>query len=399
MLSRVVGGVTSIVLATLALHGSAAPQEVSASPKAFVYVPVPKPVNGLLQYGQSSGGRLLPLKPFVVPVPGSYVPLSITDPKGHFLYVGTSPLRQFRVGGNGQLVPLKPATVPLPETNAAAFTPDGHFAYLSHTHFDEYGSTNTPDDLTICRVAADGSLHPIRNGVVLTGPQVSALAVDRTGKFLYVCVYNYDPSGNLAYTMPYQIQKDGTLRGLSTKEYNCVPDPTAMAASPSGPYIYMASKSGISTWSILPDGTLHLLQDESVYLRVPTFVVDAGHDLLIGIGKPTAGSTASGDQLVVWHRQADGTLTEPAGAAIATDGFLYADEAAIPKGRNAFPVGLVLDADHDLLYVRDSATDRIFRYQVHSDGSLRLQVPWLSTGVPTLDALPRDNPLLLGKGG
>ncbi len=386
------------LFALLPIRSLEAPTRSQAPPKTFVYAPVPQPVNGILQYGQAADGKLTPLKPPLVVVHSPYVPVSVTDPKGHFIYLGTSPLRQFHVSSNGHLVPLKPATVSSPETNAMAFTPDGRFVYLSHTHSDYYGPTNTPDDLIICRVATDGSLHPIQGGVIHTGPQVTALAVDRTERFLYVCVYNYDPSGNLAYTMEYRINQDGTLGLLHTDEYNCVPAPAMLIAAPSGPFMYMASNSGISTWRIKPDGTLHLLQSESVYMQVPAFVLDARDNILIGIGKAVPGSDFGADQLVVWHRLPDGTLTEPFGVFIAKDGFLYGNEKDMPKGSHASPVGIAFDSGRSMLYVRDSATDRIFRYRVASSGSLRLQVPWVATGVQTLEVRPEDDPLFLGKG-
>ena len=221
--------------------------------------------------------------------------------------------------------------------------------------------------------------------------------MDNTGRFLYVCVYNNDPSGNLAYTMEYRVRKDGTLRLLSSDEYNCEPAPTLLLASPSGPFMYMASKNGISAWRIKPDGTLHLLESRSTFLNVLSFVVDARDNLLIGNGQAVAGGSFSADQLAVWHRLPDGTLTGPDSAFIANDGFLYADEKDTPDGRSAFPRGIVFDADHHLLYVRDAATDRIFRYRVDADGALRLQAPWLSTGVETSDLIPVFS-LFLGKG-
>lgn len=390
----------ALALVLLASPCPADPPKPLPSPKTFVYAPIPQPVKGMLQYGQAPDGRLTPLKPSVLPVHSQYNTfLSVTDPKGHFLYVGSDPLRQFRVSRSGQLVPLKPATVGLPPANAMAFTPDGRFFYLTRIHYDYYGPTNAPDDLIACRVATDGTLHPIQGGLIHPGRQVSSLAVDNSGRFLYVCVYNYDPSGNLAYTQPYRINRNGTLTLLKQREYSAVAAPTMLAAAPSGPFIYMGSKSGISTWRIKPDGTLHLLKDEAVFLNVPAFVVDARDNLLIGIGQPTEEAPIHYAQLVVWHRLPDGTLTEPDGTFIADDGFLYGSEEAIPDPRDhaALPVGIVFDAEHHLLYVRDLATDRIFRYQVKPDGSLVLRAPWLSTGTQTLDLVPGFS-LFLGHG-
>lgn len=397
---KLIGVLVGFALAPLASPCLADPPKPLPSPKTFVYAPTPQPVKGMLQYGQAPDGRLIPLKPPVLPVHSQYNTfLSVTDPKGHFLYVGSDPLRQFRVSRNGQLVPLKPAAVRLPPANAMAFTPDGRFFYLTRIHYGYNGPTNAPDDLIACRVATDGTLHPIPGGAIKTGTQVSSLAVDNSGRFLYVCVYNTDLSGNQAYTQPYRINKNGTLTLLQQREYSAVAAPTILAAAPSGPFIYMASQSGISTWRIKPDGTLHLLKDEAVFLSVPAFVVDARDNLLIGIGEPTSEARFHANQLAVWHRQPDGTLTEPASAFIADDGFLYGDDKDIldPRNHDAFPVGIVFDADHRLLYVRDLATDRIFRYQVKPDGSLVLRAPWLSTGVVTLDLVPGFS-LFLGHG-
>lgn len=101
-----------LALALLATHCPADPPKPQIPPKTFVYAPVPKPVNGILQYGQAPDGKLTPLKPPLVSLHNPDVYVSATDPEGHFLYFGSSPLRQFRISRNGQLVPLKPATSP-----------------------------------------------------------------------------------------------------------------------------------------------------------------------------------------------------------------------------------------------------------------------------------------------
>ena len=373
-----------------------APSKPVPSP-TFAYVPVLKPTQSIQQYRQTADGSLEPLKPFRIATKSADVPVSVTDPMQHFVYLGTSPLRQFRISSTGQLVPLKPATVALPEADEMAFTPNGRFLYLSRTRYNDSGPTNTPDDLIPCRVAKDGTIHPIKGAAVRTGPQVSTLAVDHTGQYLYVCVYNYDLSGNLAYTMVYRIHKDGTLTLLPTNEYNCLPAPTTMQASPSGAVMYMGSNRGLSTWQIKANGTLHLRQESTTEMNVLAFVIDARDHLIIGIGEPVTDSDFGTDRLVIWRQEANGTLTEIYAVSIGDDGFLYGDEKDMKGRDSASPIGLALDAEHRLLYVRDRATDRIFRYAVVPSGSLQLKIPWLDIGGRTLPIGSSDNPVFLGK--
>ena len=373
-----------------------APSKTVPSP-TFAYVPVLKPTQSVQQYQQKADGSLQPLKPFRVATQSKDVPVSITDPTQHFVYLGTSPLRQFRISGTGQLVPLKPATVALPQADQMAFTPNGRFFYLSRTHYTDSGPTNTPDDLIPCRVDKDGTIHPIKGAAIQTGPQVSTLAVDHTGQYLYVCVYNYDPSGNLAYTLVYHIHKDGALTPVPTTEYNCLPAPTTMQASPSGAVMYMGSNRGLSTWQIKADGTLHLQQESTTEMNVLAFVIDARDHLIIGIGEPVTDSDFGTDRLVIWRQEVDRTLTEIYAASIGNDGFLYGDEKDMKGRDSASPIGLAFDSERRLLYVRDRETDRIFRYVVVPSGSLQLQIPWLSIGGRTLPIGSSSNPLFLGK--
>ena len=357
-------------------------------------------MNSIQQYRQKANGSLEPLKPFLVATQSKIIPVSATDPTHHFVYLGTSPLRQFHISGTGQLVPLKPAAVALPRANAMAFTPNGRFLYLSRTRYNDSGPTNTPDDLIPCRVDKDGTIHPIQGAAVRTGPQVSTLAVDHTGQYLYVCVYNYDPSGNLAYTMMYRIHKDGTLTLLPTNEYNCMPAPTTLQASPSGAIMYMGSVQGLSVWQIKADGTLHLQQSNTTAMKVPAFVIDARDHLIIGIGKAVTDSDFGADRLVIWRQEANGTLSEIYAASVGDDGFLYGDDKDMKERESASLIGLAYDAERSLLYARDRSTSRMFRYAVLPGGSLQLQIPWLNIGVTGLEKLqvgPEENPIFLGK--
>ena len=402
---------TAYFLATLLTVGCSLPLQAAPKPPkpmpsksvpspTFVYVPVPQPMNSLQQYRQKANGSLEPLKPFLVATQSKLIPVSVTDPTHHFVYLGTSPLRQFCISSTGQLVPLKPATVALPEADEMAFTPNGRFFYLSRTHYTDDGPTNTPDDLIPCRVDKDGTIHPIKGAAIQTGPQVSTLAVDHSGQYLYVCVYNYDPSGNLAYTMMYHIRKDGTLTYLPTHEYNCMPAPTTIQASPSGAVMYMGSNQGLSVWKIKADGTLHLQQSNTTAMKVPAFTIDAPDHLIVGIGKAVIDSDFGANRLVIWRQLADGTLTEIYAASIGNGGFLYGDEKDMKERKPGFPIGLAFDPEHRLLYVRESSTDRIFRYAVVPSGALQLQIPWLDIGVTGLEKLyvgPEENPLFLGK--
>jgi len=383
-----------LLLSLTLTHSLEDPTKTQVPPKTFVYVSAPSPDNGIYQFSQTSSGSLVPLKPSHVGINDAFD--CVADPYGRFLYVAGNHLHRFRVDNDGGLAPLGPIISTETQAATPVITPDGRFLYLLHAHSgEELG--NLPDAVIPYRIAADGTPHLIRGAATNPGPQPSALAVDRTGRFLYVVVYNYDLSGNLAYLRQYRINQNGTLTPLKPDRLGSGAAPEMLVADPSGPFLYLSSKSGISSWRIKPDGTLDFLHDESVFLRVTAFVMDPSDHLLIGIGEPTEESGFRHDQLVVWHQRADGTLTEPAGVFLAQSGFLYGDETAMPKDDNADPEGIALDADRRMLYVLEATTHRIFRYLVQPDGALRLQTPWYSSNIQTLNLFASQNPLFVVK--
>ena len=248
-------------------------------------------------------------------------------PNGHFFYTGTNPLHVYRVSRNGQLALLKQSLVLkqplafLPPINQITFTPDGRFCYLIHPHYDQYNGVVGDDDLIACRVSKDGLLHPIPSGQIKAGNKVASMTVDHTGKFLYVSVYNYDLSGNRAYTLYYRIRPNGMLSLLDPQGSDSDAAPQQLTAAPSDPVVYLASKGGMSTWQIAADGTLHLKQDQIGSITVLTFVVDGQDRLVFGLGQPGIEASFNNHQLVVWRQLADGTLSAPFSWYMADDGF------------------------------------------------------------------------------
>ena len=383
------------------------------SPQAYVYIPLiksgsptsynpAKPISVMLQYKQQPDGALTPLTPPSIPVNSPYFYVCAVHPNGHFLYMGTNPLRVYRVSRNGQLALLKQPSVfkqpptskrpplPLSPINKITFTPDGRFCYLIYAHYDQNGGIVGDDDLIACQVSKDGLLHPIPGGRVKAGNSVASLTVDHTGKFLYVSVYSSDLSGNGAYSLCYRIRPNGTLSLLVPQNNDSDAAPQQLTAAPFDPVVYLASESGMSTWQIAADGTLHLTQDQIGSINVTSFVIDGKDRLVFGIGQPGSEANFHNSQLVVWGQLADGTLSAPSSWYMADDGFLYRDDKLVPKNHVAVPQGLVFDPASHMLYMRDLNTDRVFRYLMSSDGTPRLQAPWLSLGVKTNDMLLGD---------
>lgn len=396
-----------------------APKLSPTSPQTYVYIPLtkydpPTPYNSaksfnvMLQYKQKPDGALVPLTPPSIPVKSPYYYFCAVHPNGHFFYMGTNPLHVYRVSRNGQLALLKQPPVPkqppvlkqppafLPPINQITFTPDGRFCYLIHPHYDQYNGIVGDDDLIACRVSKHGLLHPIPGGQTKAGNKVASMTVDHTGKFLYVSVYNYDLSGNRAYTLCYRIRPNGTLSLLDPQGSDSDAAPRQLTAAPFDPVVYLASEGGMSTWQIAADGTLHLKQDQIGSIDIPAFVIDGQDRLVFGIGQPGIEANFTNHQLVVWRQLADGTLSAPYSWYMADDGFLYSEDKLVPEKHFAFPMGLAFDPASHMLYMRDLNTDRVFRYLIGSDGIPRLQAPWLSLGVKADDILP-GNCVFLGR--
>lgn len=370
------------------------------SGRAVIYLPSRAPDCHIYRFRASAQGTLTALEPPVF-VPHDPYRFAVS-PNGRFLYVNSvnrddssSTLLQYRIGLDGRLDSLSSAALSAPMAEDLTVTPNGRFLFLAHPGPivpNEHGP-NIPDMLLVYRIAQDGTLHRTRNKPINPGPQPFSLAVDATGQFLYVGIYNLDNSGNRAYLRQYRIHADGRLTPLEppTLGEGVGSSASQLLADPVKPLVYLSNSDGLSCYRIGSDGALRLLQREDSGLSVAFFVLDASADLLFG--------ATFDNELVVWHRNPDGTLQEPTARYLADDGFLYVNQADIPRVRQApgegkpqnarshggFPGGIAFDTEQQQLIVYEAMTGRLLRYQVQPEGSLHLRAPWFSTKARSID--------------
>jgi 6-phosphogluconolactonase (cycloisomerase 2 family) len=180
------------------------------------------------------------------------IPESVTiDPAGKYVYVpNQSPgsVSQFTVQANGALTPMATASVPTRLGSISiAIDPASKYAYVAN-EFD-----NTISQFAI---GSDGALSPIvgSGGVsnVPNGGSPVAVAVDHSGKYLYVANYG---AGSVS---EYTIGSDGSLSPIMSGGVPAVvlagTNPNSLVVDPTGQYVYVANSGGsghtVSQYSI-----------------------------------------------------------------------------------------------------------------------------------------------------
>ena len=182
--------------------------------------------------GSGGDGVLAPLSPPSVDLGTSWPyprPL-VLRPDGRTAYVisnGAGVVRQFRIGADGVMAPLTPAAVSLGQNAAPvemAITPDGRFAYLIYSTGNKI--------ITPFRVGEDGALSPLASGAIPTGDDPESIAVDPSGRWLYVlCRVNNASAGkeDAGTIWQYQVGDDGALSPLSPARLELSDVPRAIA--------------------------------------------------------------------------------------------------------------------------------------------------------------------------
>ena len=146
------------------------------------------------QYKIAPDGRLTPLSPAQVLVPGTPATVAVA-PSGHFAYVfnrqGT--VAQFRIRVDGRLTPLSPAVVGV--AKAGGVTPIVGFDKLRHVLYGSYvvgfGETVIGGTFAV-RIGSDGQLQPLPNSATFysgfegtAGPPYS-ISLTPNGRYAYV---------------------------------------------------------------------------------------------------------------------------------------------------------------------------------------------------------------------
>ena len=187
----------------------------------YLFVPATQDFN-VVPYTIGAGGALT--IGMEVGTPQGAAPLTATvDPQAHFLYVpiGSTGIELYKItsGALTDMGTIPPLGATKPQF--VAFTPSETFAYISDGVTSVAGySVNT----------TTGELTALSSGPFTAGPGPSAMAMTPGGKYLYVAT-----SVALAQ---FAVNSDGSLTSIGTPVAFTTP-PVTMAIDPTGTYLYV----------------------------------------------------------------------------------------------------------------------------------------------------------------
>lgn len=304
------GDLTPISPATVATANSAA--FIAADPTGS-YLYVTDSGGTLWQYDIGESGALTPMNVATV-ASGSYPAPLVVDPaganvvvepgvalsqSGQYAYVlnnGSGTVAQYAVATGGALTPLNPATVTFPNGGPPATSPanqssvqaiaidtTGKFLYLAgtYTQFNGYTQPEFTSFGAIWQYAigSSGELTLVGGGAELANrtDQLNSLAIDPLGSYVYATggVSNGSPAGVTAAIAPFYT--DGTTGTLSpiSSQINFASGATALALDPSGKFVYGVNPTG--------NTVLQFIVGSSGVLEIPTTSSVAAGNRPIGL--------------------------------------------------------------------------------------------------------------------
>ncbi|MFD0689890.1 lactonase family protein [Actinomadura fibrosa] len=322
----------SAVLAAVPAPAQAAPGPIPVPSGGVVYVT--NAVSGdVSSLAIGRGGSLTSLgKPVST---GGEFPRGIAlTPDGANAYVVNSDsdtLSVFRVGAQGALQP-DPLIVPTgDEPWGATIAPDGRTLYV----------TNTADGtISMYRLGSDGT--PARIGDVRTtsdSPKQTVLSPD--GRFLYLSYAGADDTSDSPprVVTRFAVRADGTL-GPGEDVAKVGQADYAIAISPNGGFVYVASAEARNVWGFRrgADGSLTPVPGSpfpAPDLPVGLKVTPDGQHLYVGSNDEDTDSPPGG--LLGFSIAEDGSLRPAPGSPAHTPDGAIVDAVAIsPDGRNVF---------------------------------------------------------------
>ncbi|HSE47991.1 MAG TPA: beta-propeller fold lactonase family protein [Terriglobales bacterium] len=170
-----------------------------------------------------------------VPVGGALANAMVEDPSGHFVFVavGAAGVVPLKIQTDGTLVAgaVQPPA-PCTGANRVAISPNARFAYITDgTSVCIFSVNNSNGALTAVTGGTGGS--PVAAGTTPTG-----LAVDETGKFLYVT--NAGSNNVTAFT----VASDGRLATIAGSPFAAGASPVDVNSDPSGQFLYVVNNGG-----------------------------------------------------------------------------------------------------------------------------------------------------------
>jgi 6-phosphogluconolactonase (cycloisomerase 2 family) len=264
---------TGDILATKAGGPAIAPVHMSVSATIYAYA-TNFDDSSVSQYVlDATTGALSPLATPKVAAGNNPFSISV-EPSGEYVYVSnwlSNSVSQYRIGDNGSLSPIGTGTVTVGlQPNAVTIDHANRFAYV--TNLGE-------STISQFKIGLDGALAPLSGPPVATGTNPATLIVDPTNKFAYVGNFGANaanPPAGPGTISQYSIGADGSLTP-NTVAATVVSGsgPNSMAIDPTGKYLYVANlgDNNLGQYTINPDGTLVAMLTPTVATGVRPFGV------------------------------------------------------------------------------------------------------------------------------
>lgn len=199
-------------------------------------------------------GALTPLldSPFPEAI-GSLPTFIAMDPSGKFAYVTNINPPNANISAytieTGGLLPIPGPPFPALPSYSMAVDPSGKFAYVPNFS----GFILVPGSVQGYTIdSTSGALTPISGSPVPTGPNPTSIAIDPSGKFVYVANDDYPLPGNvLGYTIN---SSTGALTPIPGSPFTAGAEPVSVAVDPSGRFVYVANNlsNNVSGYTIDP---------------------------------------------------------------------------------------------------------------------------------------------------
>jgi 6-phosphogluconolactonase (cycloisomerase 2 family) len=332
-----------------------APYAIAADPSGK-YLYVTNYGGGTIsQYSINIDGRLTAMTPATIAA-GTY-PYAITvDPSGKYVYVpnyGSDTVSQYAIGTGGALsaIGATGAVAAGAHPVAVAVDPSAKYAYVANS-----GDGGTPSTVSQYAIGPSGQLTALTPATVAAGIGPSAVAVDLSGKYVYV------PNAGSNAVSQYTIGAGGSLTAIGSP----VPagsSPAAITVDPGGKYAYVANSGEYGT----QDSTVsqYAIGSGGVLAPMATPSVAAGRLATSAVADPSGkyvyvANLSSGD-ISQYQVGADGALTANAPSRIAAP-----SARAIAIGKGSAPVQVV----PKYAYALNGGSNNVSQYAIGADGKL-----------------------------
>ncbi|MEU4231235.1 beta-propeller fold lactonase family protein [Nonomuraea sp. NPDC026600] len=242
------------------------------------------------------------------------------SPNGRTLYVtntGDATISAFDIGLNGTPGNRRDFRTTSNFPKQTVLSPDGRFLYLSYADGD--ATTDSPPQVvTRFAVRFDGSLGPAQD-VAKVGPADYAIAISPDGAFVYVA------SSVTLNVWGFRRGTDGSLTPVPGSPFPAPTGPVGLKVTPDGQHLYVASNDpdidsppgGLLGFTILADGSLRPTADSPA----PT----PDHALVDAVaitpdGRNVFAAIRDTSQVVAFEIGTGGALKEAPGSPFPTGG-------------------------------------------------------------------------------